>query len=119
MALGDQSTAVAEVEPNDTPGTAQPVTRPVSITGSITQNAFDSWRIDLSGTTVVNAMLTAPANQDIDLYIYNSAGDTILAGSATDSPNEATAISLGAGDYRVVVFGYNVPGTATYTVVIQ
>ncbi len=114
------NTVVAEVEPNDTPGTAQPVTMPVAITGSMTQSTVaDSWAITLSGTTVVNAMLTAPANQDIDLYIYDSTGATVLARSDTSSNNEAVAISLGAGSYRVVLFPFAVSGTANYTVVIQ
>ncbi|MEV6164134.1 S8 family serine peptidase [Streptomyces sp. NPDC052052] len=57
---------------------------------------------------------TSDTNADIDLYLYK--GDTVVAKSTTAGSEEAVSLTNpAAGEYTVVIDGYDVPaGTTTY-----
>jgi hypothetical protein len=71
-----------------------------------------------AGTTyarfsLFDASVTPPA--DLDLYVTNAANQ-IVAGSGTGtSEEEANMLNPAAGTYTVHVHGFNVPGTANFT----
>jgi serine protease len=82
--------SVAEVEPNDTVGSAQALnTLPVRVSGSIAKaNDKDHFRVVIPVGGTVTAALTPNASSNYDLYLLNSAGTQLrastLAGAAVD-----------------------------------
>jgi serine protease len=82
--------SVAEVEPNDTVGSAQVLgTLPVRVSGSIAKaNDKDHFRVVIPAGGSVTAALTPNASSNYDLYLLNSAGTQLrastLAGAAVD-----------------------------------
>ena len=82
--------SVAEVEPNDTVGSAQVLgTLPVRVSGSIAKaNDKDHFRVVIPAGGTVSAALTPNASSNYDLYLLNSAGTQLrastLAGAAVD-----------------------------------
>jgi len=71
-----------------------------------------------AGTTYARFSLfdtnVAPAS-DIDLYVLNSAGAIVAASGRPTSNEEVNLLNPAAGSYTVYVHGFNVPGTANFT----
>jgi len=112
--------AVADAEPNDTAATAQAITLPAHITGTVTEitDADDWYSFAISGSRAVTIVLNGPA-QDIDLSLFDNAGTTLIASSIGFTSRDAIGTTLAAGTYRVRVHRFNVAGTADYELFIQ
>ena len=88
---GTVVTPVAEVESNNTLGTAQAVTpNPALVNGSLSASTdTDYYRVTLGAGKTFTARLTPPATADYDLYVYNSAGtqvgSSVLGTGAVDT----------------------------------
>ena len=97
--------------------------------GSITDDPADSFVPGGPGTVAVPVTIPAgtsyarfslfdanvsPAS-DIDLYVLNSANQIVAASGGGTSNEEANLLNPAAGNYTVWVHGFNVPGTANYT----
>jgi hypothetical protein len=112
--------SLTETEPNNTVLTAQAITLPAHVSGTITENTDteDWYSFTVSGSTPVTVVLNGPL-QDIDLHLYDIAGTTLLASSVSVTSRDAFGITLAAGTYKVKVFRFNVTGTATYELFVQ
>ncbi len=116
---GGSSTTVAEVESNNTRGTAQLVTpNPATVNGSLSSTTdTDYYRVSLAAGRTLTATLTPPATRDYDLYLYNSAGTQIasslrgtgLVDTITYANGTASAVTL------YVRVRYYSGGTGSYT----
>jgi len=113
-------TAVNDSEPNDTAATAQAITLPAQVSGTITETTDpDDWySFTVSASTPVTIVLNGPL-QDIDLSLYDNAGTTLLASSVGLTSRDAIGTTLAAGTYKVKVHRFSVTGTATYDLFIQ
>jgi hypothetical protein len=121
---------VTEIEPNNSRATAQAVTRPATVTGSVSTSdageliqgvkVEDWYRFTLTGTATVTITLThggTPSN-DVDLVLMQ--GNTVLDSSEGTSGTETITQSLAAGTYHVGAFAFSTPsGSVTYTLSIQ
>jgi subtilisin family serine protease len=71
-----------------------------------------------AGTTYMRFALfdanVSPA-ADLDLYVTNSLGTLVAASGGTTSAEQVNLVNPPAGAYTVHVHGYNVPGTANFT----
>jgi len=116
------ATAVPEsTTPHNTAVTAQPITRPAEVSGTITSGmANDDWySFILAQNTAVTILLNGPAApQNIDLFLRDDGDTTTLASSTSASSREAVANTLGVGTYRIRITSSAV-GTANYTLLIQ
>jgi carboxypeptidase T len=64
---------VAEVESNDTRGTAQVITpNPATVNGGMTSGDNDYFAVTVAPGRTLSATLTPPANGDYDLYLYRT-----------------------------------------------
>jgi carboxypeptidase T len=64
---------VAEVESNNTRGTAQVITpNPATVNGSMTSGDNDYFAVTVAPGRTLSATLTPPANADYDLYLYRT-----------------------------------------------
>jgi hypothetical protein len=57
--------------------------------------------------------LAGPSGVDYDLYVYNSAGTQIGAGTGTTATENVSITNLAVGTYTVRVIGYNGANSAT------
>jgi serine protease len=80
---------VAEVESNNTRGTAQRITAtlPVTINGSAASGDNDYYAVTVPAGATLRATLTPPSNADYDLYLYRSA-----SGGAAASSTKGTGV---------------------------
>lgn len=116
------ATAVPEsTTAHDTAVTAQPVTRPAEVSGTISSGVDDWYSFDLIGAAAVTILLNGPAApQNIDLALFDNAGTTQLASSTSASSREAIADTLAGGlTYRIRVRSTAVTGTQSYTLLVQ
>ena len=68
---------VAEVESNNTRGTAQVITpNPATVNGTMTPGDNDYFAVTVAPGRTLSATLTPPANGDYDLYLYRAAPAT-------------------------------------------
>ena len=123
------STPVNEIEPNNSRATGQTVTRPVTVTGSVSEldageivlgvKVEDWYRFTLTGTATVTITLTfsgSPSN-DLDLVLMRDA--TFMDSSEGVTGTETITGSFPAGTYQVGVFAFDTPsGSVTYTLSI-
>jgi carboxypeptidase T len=83
---------VAEVESNNTRGTAQVITpNPATVSGTMTTNDNDYFAVSVDPGRTLSATLTPPANADYDLYLYRT-----LTGAAAASSTKGTGAVDGA-----------------------
>jgi hypothetical protein len=80
---------VAEVESNNTRGTAQRITAtlPVTINGSAASGDNDYYAVTVPAGATLRATLTPPSNADYDLYLYRS-----VSGSAAARSTNGTGV---------------------------
>jgi carboxypeptidase T len=77
---------VAEVESNNTRGTAQVITpNPATVNGTMTSGDNDYFAVTVDPGRTLSATLTPPANADYDLYLYRT-----LTGAAAASSTKGT-----------------------------
>jgi serine protease len=116
---GGGTTTVAEVESNNTLGTAQAITaNPVVVNGRISATSdTDYFRVTLGAGKTLTATLTPPAGIDYDLYLYNSAG-TQVASSVKGAGAVDVASYANGGGAAVTVYArvrYYSGGAGNYT----
>jgi serine protease len=116
---GGTTTTVAEVESNNTLGTAQAITpNPALVNGRIaTTTDTDYYRVTLGAGKTLTATLTPPAGIDYDLYLYNSAG-TQVASSVKGAGAVDVASYANGGGVAITVYArvrYYSGGAGNYT----
>lgn len=116
---GGTVTIVAEVESNNTRGTAQVITpNPALVNGRLSGSTdTDYFRVTLGAGKTLTATLTPPAGVDYDLYLYNSAG-TQVASSIKGAGAVDTATYANGGGAAITVYArvrYYSGGAANYT----
>jgi len=98
---------IAEIEPNDSRGTAQDLTGeswPISITGTIaTVSDRDYFEIHLQPGDTLTANLTVPADVDYDLYLLDKRGRTVVR-SINDGNGLDESLSYTLGGRRAKTF---------------
>ncbi|MFL6664744.1 MAG: S8 family peptidase [Rhizobacter sp.] len=101
-------TTVAEVESNNTLATAQAVTRPVTVAGTMGSTTdTDFYRVSVASGQTLTATLTPNASSDYDLYIYNSAGTRVASSIKGTGQVDSASVTNGgatASYYVRVVF---------------
>ena len=74
-------TTINEVEANNTLATAQAVTQPVTVNGTVASRSDADWfKVSVGPGKTLGAQLTPNSTSDYDLYVYNGSG-TQLASS--------------------------------------
>lgn len=88
------STGVAEIETNNTRSSAQRVSAPATINGTMASASdTDYFRVSLAGGKTLSATLTpGSATADYELYVYNGAGVQIA--KSTNSAGQVDAVSV-------------------------
>lgn len=126
-----------EVEPNDSVSTAQSLTLPTIITGSI--NSTDSGELELTSdtgsmiiisdlfkvilteSTNLNALLTIDStsqDDDLDLVLFNADGSLILdSSSQSGNVDELISKTLSAGSYLLGIGAFS--GSSTYSLEVR
>lgn len=118
------ATAVAESGTHNTAGTAQPVTRPAEVSGTIANLEEDWYSFTLTTTTPVTILLKGPAAPaNIDLFLTDGAGAALAppTSSTSSSSREAVARVLsGPATYKIRLSATALAGgTVSYTLLIQ
>ncbi|MBK7434472.1 MAG: T9SS type A sorting domain-containing protein [Chitinophagaceae bacterium] len=105
-------------EPNETQAAAAAISSGVTNSAAITTTTdVDYFKITTSATSNNVFNLVGPSGLDYDLYIYNSAGTQIGAGTGSTATETVTLNSQAAGTYYIKVIGYNGANSATcYTI---
>ena len=114
--------AKAEVEPNDTYQQASTIAPNSSDSGALneatqTQNADndDWWKITLPSDGSLYCSTNQSSNFDLDMYIYDVDGNTILASGGKYGTFESVyRVDLKAGTY--FIRAYRASGSGTYTI---
>jgi carboxypeptidase T len=90
---------VAEVESNNTRGTAQVITpNPATVNGSIAASSDnDYYAVTVAPGRTLTATLTPPANADYDLYLYRTATGNAAASSTLGTGVVDSASLLNSG----------------------
>jgi len=84
---------VAEVEPNNSFGTAQAVTRPVTIAGNMASNTDnDYFRMSVGAGQRLTATLVSNMWSDYNLYVYNASGTEV--GRSTNPHGQPDSVSV-------------------------
>ncbi|MGQ3052271.1 MAG: S8 family peptidase [Roseateles sp.] len=118
---GTQLPTVNETESNGTIGTANTVSAPANVAGSIGSSSdTDYFKVTLPAGKTLSATLSMGSTPDFDLYVKNSAGTTLAkserAAGLTDSTSYANGGS-GAITLYVQVLRYS--GTGAYTLKLE
>lgn len=119
---------------NNTPATAQALPNPVTVAGYATAlptgspgdrfqfaaDEFDGYQVTLAAGQVIllsigEHLAALPGLVDLDLFLYNTAGTTVIAFSSGTGPTETIAVPS-AGTYHVVVRAFS--GSSNYTLTI-
>ncbi|WP_027341611.1 pre-peptidase C-terminal domain-containing protein [Hamadaea tsunoensis] len=119
---GGGGSTVAESEPNDSRGTADPLTGatfPVTVTGNMASGSDrDYFATTLSGGQTLTVSCAIPSAYDADLYLLNSSGSTLVRsvndGAGADESLSYTRTASGSATYYVELDAYSGSGTAAY-----
>ena len=105
---------VPEVEPNDTPATAQAVLMGVQIDANLVAGEGDWYAI--SNTAGGQVRLTISGTTDTRLEVADATGQVVVAGNddSRDLQSDIT-INLAAGSYTVRVFGFDATSAGLYS----
>ncbi len=108
----------AAFEPNETTAAAATISSGVVNSAAISSTTdIDYFKFVTTGTTSNTFNLVGPSGVDYDLYVYNSAGTQIGAGTTATATETVTLASQAAGTYYVKVIGYSGANSATcYTI---
>jgi hypothetical protein len=122
------ATAVAESGTHNTEGTAQAVTRPAEVSGTITTAEEDWYSFTLpAGNTPVTIMLKGPAAPaNIDLFLTDDTGMALTpatqstSGSSREAVVRVLAVPMpGPATYKVRVVATALASSVSYTLLIQ
>ncbi len=120
---GTTPTPVAEVESNNTRGTAQLVSaNPALVSGRIASTSdTDYYRVSLAAGKTLTSTLTPPTSADYDLYIYNSAGTQIASSTnGTGAVDSVAVINSGTASATVYIrVRYYSGGSGNYTLLLS
>jgi serine protease len=114
---GTPPSTVNETESNNTTGTANTISAPATVNGSLSSTTdTDYFRVDLPAGKTLTASLNG-GTKDYDLYLYNSAGTQIASSTkGAGQIDSATTANTGAtSSVRFVRVRYYRGGTGTYT----
>ena len=105
-------------EPNETLATAASISSGVINSAALTTATdIDYFKFVTTATSSNVFNLVGPAGVDYDLYVYNSAGTQIGAGTTATATETVSLASQAAGTYYVKVIGYLGANSATcYTI---
>jgi len=118
-------TTVAEVESNNSTSTAQAVTRPVTVNGTMSASSdVDYFKVTVPSGGSLTATLTPNSTSDYDLYIYKGTSTTAVAQSikGTGAVDTASTTNSGASAtyyVKVVYYAGKTGSTGTYTLKLQ
>jgi serine protease len=116
---GTTPTPVAEVESNNTRGTAQLVSvNPALVNGRIASTSdTDYYRVSLGAGKTLTSTLTPPSTADYDLYVYNASGSLITSSTnGTGAVDTASVVNNGTSAATVYVrVRYYSGGSGNYT----
>lgn len=128
---------VNEVEPNDSVNSAQSLTIPTVVSGSISSNdtgeleltsdtgsmivISDLFSVEFSQSTSLNALLTIEStsqNDDLDLVLFNADGSLILdSSSQSGNVDELISKTLPAGSYLLGIGAFS--GSSSYKLEVR
>ncbi|MFN8850395.1 MAG: S8 family serine peptidase, partial [Inhella sp.] len=114
---GTPPSTVNETESNNTTGTANTISAPATVNGSLSSTTdTDYFRVDLPAGKTLTASLNG-GTKDYDLYLYNSAGTQIASSTkGAGQIDSATTANTGTtSSVRFVRVRYYRGGTGTYT----
>jgi serine protease len=116
-------TTVAEVESNNTTSTAQAVTQPVTITGTMGSSTdTDYFKVTVASGATLTATLTPNSSSDYDLYIYKGTTQVASSIKGTGAVDTASTTNSGASAtyyVRVKYYGGLTGSSGTYTLKLQ
>jgi serine protease len=113
-----------EVEPNNSTSSAQAVTRPVTINGTIGSSSdTDYFKVTVPAGGSLSATLTPNSTSDYDLYIYKGSSLVAYSEKGTGVVDSASTTNTGStsATYYVRVYYYSgkTGSTGTYTLKLQ
>ncbi|MGM9484231.1 S8 family peptidase [Roseateles sp. NT4] len=113
---------VNETESNGTIGTANTVSSPANVAGSISSSSdTDYFKVTLpAGKTLAATLTMASSSNDFDLYIKNSSGSTLASSEKAAGQVDSTSYANGGSSsvtLYVQVLRYS--GTGAYTLKLQ
>ncbi len=117
---GGGATQVSEVEPNDTGSTAQTLSGPSVVTGTLGRSDdVDVFTLQASGT--LSLTLDVPAGKDYELALYDQSGQRIARSTNSAGETETITHAATGQTYYVVVYPYNgsYSTSATYTLTVS
>lgn len=113
---------VSEVESNGSIATANTVSAPANVSGSISSTTdTDYFKVTLPAGKTLSATLTAASStNDFDLYVKNSAGTTLaLSEKSAGSADSITYANGGSTSVTLYVQVLRYSGTGAYTLKLQ
>ncbi|HEX6704322.1 MAG TPA: S8 family peptidase [Albitalea sp.] len=119
-------TTVNEVESNNSTGTAQALTQPVTVNGTMASTSdTDYFKVTLGAGKTLTATLTPNSTSDYDLYLYNSGGTQVASSiKGTGAVDSASVTNSGAASatfyVRVRYYGGGTGSTSgKYTLAVN
>ena len=83
---------------------------------SCAQTVWVPIQVTISGTSKLTVTLDVPADQDIDLYLANSAGKVLASATGSKGVDDSVTLNNPAlGTYKVGLLAYDIPGDTTDT----
>ncbi|HEY8880605.1 MAG TPA: S8 family peptidase, partial [Roseateles sp.] len=113
---------VNEVESNGSISTANTVSAPANVAGSISSTSdTDYFKVTLpAGKTLAATLTMASSSNDFDLYIKNSSGTTLASSEkAAGQVDSASYANGGSGSVTLYVQVLRYSGTGAYTLKLQ
>ncbi|HEV6967959.1 S8 family peptidase [Roseateles sp.] len=113
---------VNETESNGSLSTANVVSQPSIVSGSISSSTdTDYFKVTLpAGKTLTATLSMASSSNDFDLYLKNSAGTTVaMSENPAGQADTASYTNSGSGSVTMYVRVYRYSGTGAYTLKLQ
>ncbi|MCE4538298.1 S8 family serine peptidase [Pelomonas sp. P7] len=113
---------VNETESNGSLSTANVVSQPSIVNGSISSSTdTDYFKVTLpAGKTLTATLSMASSSNDFDLYLKNSAGTTVaMSENPAGQADTASYTNSGSGSVTMYVRVYRYSGTGAYTLKLQ
>ena len=83
-----------EVEPNNSTGTAQVTTTPITINGTVASSSdTDYFKVSVGAGKRLTATLTPNSTSDYDLYIYNAGGTQVASSIKGTGQIDSTSVT--------------------------
>jgi uncharacterized membrane protein len=110
----------ADTEPNDTTGTADPISSGDTVTGYVSaySDPDDYYSIYLSSGQRISATLSGTGS-DFDLYLYDRWDDIIASSEGAYSTESISYTVSSSGTYYLDVYAYSGSGSYTLSVSVS